>query len=101
MLLFTRLSQNDRGRPRRKQIVMESFTYLIKQNYKFALRPVKQSSLQGARGSGLLVQYQSGCGYEHYVVTIEPIYNNVHLKDNAQLKHWWLIHNYMYLTVPG
>ena len=77
MLLFTRLSQNDRGRPRRKQIVMDSFTYLIKQNYKFVrfffslvLRPVKQSSLQGARASGLLVQYQSGCGYEYYVVTL-------------------------------
>ena len=85
MLLFTRLSQNDRGRPRRKQIVMDSFTYLIKQNYKFVrfffslvLRPVKQSSLQGARASGLLVQYQSGCGYEYYVVTLGPTYSNVH-----------------------
>ena len=29
------LSQNDRGRPRRKQIGMESFTYSIKQNYNF------------------------------------------------------------------
>ena len=27
------------------------------------LRPVIQSSLQGTRASGLLVQYQSGCGY--------------------------------------
>ena len=87
---------------------MESFTYLIKQNYKFVrffislvLRPVKQSSQQGTRASGLLVQYQYGCGYAHYVVTLGPIYNNVHLKDNAQLKHWWLLHNYMYFTVSG
>ena len=66
------VSQNDRGRPWRKQIVMESFTYLIKQNSKFLqffiLDPtscvtVTQSSLQGTRASGLLVQSQSGCGY--------------------------------------
>ena len=51
-------------------------------------------SLPGTRASGLLVQ--SGCGYlkEMYVVTLRLIHNNVHLKEKAQLKHWWLIHSY-------